>query len=79
MLSLDVFPNSTVCISLLEVIHVNYEQAVKNIITFDELLLLTIFACLGGYPNLMVIPKTAEFQGLRTCICFVPNLKARTV
>ena len=45
-----IFPNSTVCTSLLE---------------FDELLLFTMFALLTRTLFPLVVPLTAEFQGLR--------------
>ncbi len=45
-----IFPNSTVCTSLLE---------------FDELLLFTMFCVFNRTRFHLVVPLTAEFQGLR--------------
>ncbi len=54
-----IFPNLTVCISLLEQIL----ELIKNL--FDELLLFTMFALLTRTLFPLVVPLTAEFQGLR--------------
>ena len=53
-----IIPNSTVCISLLE-------QILKESKSFDELLLFTMFALLTRTLFPLVVPLTAEFQGLR--------------